>query len=268
VKYYFTSRELRIISCILLHDCCEISDGRRIGTMRLNDALFKNSSKAFLVTKDDENWEDFSKFDLEPLSGATLAKEYVPGPFEGSFIVAGKVVTRDEASQDCYLEVVLPERICEFCFLLVDDEIVRKRGRRVSDGTAIPVIAIEKFGVPQLFYARENPSVGIAVLQRGLQQAKEKKDIAYDLAVLLRQEKRNEEAIEAFSICLKEAPESAIACSLYQQRWQLNSEIGEVERAAEDKRLWEVAFNRAYGRHPTPDDIQANFESGLGPKSR
>jgi hypothetical protein len=228
--------------------------------MRLKDALFKNSSKAFRATTDDENWEDFSNFDLEPLSGATLAKEYVPGPFEGSFIVAGKVVTKDEASQDCYLEVVLPERICEFCFLLVDGEIVRKRGRRVGDGTAIPAIAIEKFGVPLLFYARENPSVGITVLQRGLQQAREKKDIAYDLAVLLRQEKRNKEAIEAFSICLKEAPESAIACSLYQQRWLLYKAIGEVERASEDKRLWEVAFNRMYGRHPTPDEMKASFE--------
>jgi len=83
------------------------------------------------------------------------------------------------------LEVVLPERICEFCFLLVDGEILRKRGRRVGDGTAIPAIAIEKFGVPQLFYPRENPGVGIAVLQRGLEQAREKKHIAYDLAVLL-----------------------------------------------------------------------------------
>lgn len=235
--------------------------------MRLKDALFKNSTKAFRATTDDENWEDFSKFDLEPLSGATLAKKYVAGAFEGSFLVAGKVVTKDDASEDCYLEVVLPERICEFCFLLVDGEIVRKRGRRVGDGTAIPVIAIEKFGVPQLFYAKENPSVGIAVLQQGLELAREKKDIAYDLAVLLRQEKRNEEAIEAFSICLKEAPESVIACSLYQQRWQLYKAIGEVERAAEDKRLWEVAFNRMYGRHPSSDEIQGNFESGLGSKS-
>jgi hypothetical protein len=176
--------------------------------MRLKHALFKNSSKAFRATPDNEDWEDFSKFDLEPLPGATLAKEYVTGAFEGSFLVVGKVVTKDKASQDCYLEVILPERICEFCFLLVDGEIVRKRGRRVGDGTAIPAIAIEKFGVPQLFYAKENPSIGIAVLKRGLNQAREKKDIAYDLAVLLRQEKRNEEAIEAFSICLKEAPES------------------------------------------------------------
>ncbi len=235
--------------------------------MHLKDALFKNSSKAFRATTNDENWEDFFKFDLEPLSGATLAKEYVVGPFEGTFVVAGKVVTKDGASQECYLEVVLPERICEFCFLLVDGKILRKRGRRVGDGTAIPAIAIEKFGVPQLFYAKENPNVGIAVLQRGLQQARERKDIAYDLAVLLRQEKRNQEAIEAFSICVKAAPDSPIACSLYQQRWQLYKAIGDVERAAEDKRLWEVAFKRAYGRHPSPDEIQSTFESVFGPDS-
>jgi tetratricopeptide (TPR) repeat protein len=146
--------------------------------------------------------------------------------------------------------------------------IYRNRHRIASaDAFGIPVIAIEKFGVPQLFYAKENPNAGIAVLQGGLQQARERKDIAYDLAVLLRKEKRNQEAIEAFSICLKEAPESPIACSLHQQRWQLYKAIGDVERAAEDKRLWEVAFNRAYGRHPSPDEIQSTFESVFGPKS-
>lgn len=235
--------------------------------MRLKDALFKNSSKTFRATSDDENWEDFSRCNLEPLSGATLAREYVRGPFEGILVVAGKVVIREEPWQDCYLEVVLPERICEFCFVLTDGEIMRKRGRRFGDGTAIPFVAIEKFGVPQLFYAKENPSAGIGVLQRGLQQAREKKDIAYDLAVLLREEKRNQEAIEAFSICLKEAPESPIGCSLYHQRWQLYRAIGDAERAAEDKRLWELAFRRAYKRDPSLDEIQATFESS-GPKPR
>jgi|GEM_PF-1146290 len=230
--------------------------------MHPKDALFKSSSKAFYATTDDEDWEDwddFSKFNLEPLAGGTLAKEYVAGPFEGVFLVAGKVVTKHEVSRDCYLQVVLPERICEFCFLLVDGEIVRQRGRRVGEGTAIPVIAIEKFGVPQLFYSKENPDFGIEVLRRGLRLAREKKDIAFDLAVLLRQETRYQEAIEAFSICLVEAPESPIALSLYQQRQQLYMLTGDNEAAAEDKRLWEVAFKRKYGRQASDTEIQATF---------
>jgi tetratricopeptide (TPR) repeat protein len=223
--------------------------------MRPKDVLFRSSFRAFRATADNDNWDDLSCLNLEALSGATLAREYVTGPFEGCFIVAGEVVTKDETSQKCYLEIVLPERICECCFLLIGDEIVRNRGRRVGAGTAIPVVAIESFGVPQLFHARENPSIGIDVLQRGLQQAREKRSIAYDLGILLRQEKRNKEAIEAFSICLQEDPEIAFAHSIYQERSQLYRAIGEFDRAEEDKRLWEIAFIRTFGHRPTPNEI-------------
>jgi tetratricopeptide (TPR) repeat protein len=224
--------------------------------MRLKDALFKTSFKSFRMTTDEEedNWDDFLNFQLEPLSGPILAKEYVAGPFEGAFVVAGKVVTVEDASLDCYLQVVLPERVCEFCFLLVGDEIIRNRGRRVGNGTAIPAIAIEKSGNPGLFCARENSSAGIEVLKQGLQQARQKRHIAHDLGVLLRQDKRNEEAIEAFSICLKEDPQSTLARSVYQERSQLYEAIGQHEKAEEDKRLWQVAFERDYGRRPTPDE--------------
>jgi hypothetical protein len=72
------------------------------------------------------------RFNLQPLS-ATLAKDYALGPFAGTLVVAGKVVTKDGASRDCYLEVVIPERICEFCFLLVDGEILREVDASVTE---------------------------------------------------------------------------------------------------------------------------------------
>ena len=84
-------------------------------TMRLRDVLFKEPYQAFQVRDDSDvdSYVEFHDWELEPLMGPTLAEEYVRGPFEGLFIVAGKIVTREGASQDCYLDIVLPERICE-----------------------------------------------------------------------------------------------------------------------------------------------------------
>ena len=182
---------------------------RTLMPIKLKDILFKEAYQAFQVTEEHlDDFEEFYNWDLEPLMGPTLAKEYVRGPFEGLFIVAGQVVTQKGALVDCYLDLVLPERVCEHCFLQSNNQIVRSRGRRVANGTALPMIAIEKLGVPELFYAKENPNVGIEVLQKGLQHAREKKNIAYDLGCLLRKQKRYEEAISAFTILLDEEPEA------------------------------------------------------------
>ena len=201
-----------------------------------------------------EDGDDYRDWDLEPLLGPTLAKEYVQGPFEGLFIIAGKVVTESGPILDCYLDIVLPERICENCFLQDGDRIERRRGRRVDQGTAVPTIAIEQFGVPQLFLAKENPAFGIEVLRRGLNLAREKRNIAYDLAVLLRDSKRFEEAIEAYSIFLEEDPTANIAHSIYQQRSLLYDVIGQHDKAKEDKQLWALAFAETYGRQPTAQE--------------
>ena len=186
--------------------------------------------------------------------GATLAKEDVQGPFQGLFILQGHIVSSQGRVEDCYLDLVLPERICEHRFVLTNNTITRIRGRRAGNGTAIPSIAIEKFGDPQLFHAKENPNIGIEVLQEGLRLARAKKYVAHDLGVLLRIEKRFEEAISAFSIFLEEDPESDIAHTIYQQRSRLYKTIGRLDKAEEDKKLSETAFTRAFGHRPSPDE--------------
>src|SRR6266704_779962 len=225
-------------------------------TIKLRDALFKEPYQAFQVMEGSyaDPWEEFHDWDLEPLMGPTLAKEYVRGPFEGLFIVAGKFVTQEGALLDCYLDLVLPERICEHRFLQANGQIVRSRGRRVGNSAGVPLIAIEKFGVPDLFYAKANPSVGIEALQKGLQQAKEKRNVAYDLAVLLRKEKRREEAIAAFTIVLNEDPE---VTTIYSERRQLYQALGQYDKAEEEKRLWAIAFAKKFGRPPSAQESES-----------
>jgi tetratricopeptide (TPR) repeat protein len=219
-------------------------------TIRLRDALFKSSFQAFKVMQQEEK-DDYQTLDLQPLPGPTLAKEHVKGPFEGVFIVAGKVVSQTGPILDCYLDIVLPERICEHSFLQDGEEIRRSRGRRLAQGTAVPAIAIEQFGVPQLFLAKENPTFGIQVLRNGLSLAREKRNIAYDLAALLRDGKKFEEAIEAYSIFLEEDPTANIADSIYQQRSLLYDSIGRHDKAKEDRQRWALAFAKTYGRQPS-----------------
>jgi tetratricopeptide (TPR) repeat protein len=227
--------------------------------LKLQDALFKSSFQAFRVMRQPmDEGDDYREWDLEPLLGPTLARQYVQGPFEGIFIIAAKIVTQAGPILDCYLDIVLPERTCENCYLQDGDGVTRSRGRRVCQGRAVPTIAIEQFGVPQLFFAKENPAFGIEVLQKGLDLAREKKNIAYDLAVLLRDAKRFEEAIEAFSIFLAEDPAPNIAHSIYQQRSFLYDAIGQHDKAKEDKRLWALAFAKIFGRQPTAQETSWN----------
>lgn len=223
--------------------------------LKLRDALFKSPFQAFRVIHQPmDEGDDYSDWDIEPLLGPTLARQYVQGPFEGIFLIAAKVVTPSGPILDCYLDIVLPERICENCYLRDQDRITRSRGRRVGQGRAVPAIAIEQFGIPQLFFAKENPAFGIEVLRKGLNLAWEKRNIAYDLAVLLRDAKRFEEAIEAYSIFLAEDPTADIAHSIYQQRSFLYDAIGQHDKGKEDKRLWALAFAKTFGRQPTAQE--------------
>jgi tetratricopeptide (TPR) repeat protein len=230
-------------------------DIKQTRASKLPETLFRTPFRSFHVVRDEiDDWEDFEGWNLQPLLGATLAKEYVQGPFEGLFILQAQIVAAEGMVEDCYLDLVLPERICEHRFVLMNNTITRIRGRRLGNATAIPSIAIEKLGDPQLFHAKENPSAGIEVLQQGLRLARAKKHIAYDLGVLLRVEKRFDEAIAAFSIFLEEDPESDIAHSIYRQRSQLHRQIGHFDKAEEDRRLWEIAFTRAYGHPPSSNE--------------
>jgi hypothetical protein len=165
------------------------------------------------------------------------------------------LVTAEAAPQPCYLDLVLPERIAEHHFLRAGDTVTRGRGRRVLNGTVIPAIGIEAFGVYKLFYAKENPSTGIEILQESLLEARYKKDIAYDLGLLLRDEKRIDEAISAFSIFLSETDGGGITDMVYKERSRLYAALGQSEKAEADMRQYTIAFQKKYGHTPGPHEM-------------
>src|SRR5271169_3534107 len=191
--------------------------------MKLADALFKKPWQAYQVVEgvgDDES-DNYREWELKPLSGPTLAPEDVEGEFQGLFIIAAQLMTAEAQPQPCYVDLVLPERIAEHHILQDYESVSRGRGRRVGNGTVIPAIGIEKRGNYTLFFAKENPSAGIDVLKSGMLKARHRDYLAYDLALLLRDQKRYEEAIDAFSIVIEEsqpAEISPILRTLYSER--------------------------------------------------
>jgi tetratricopeptide (TPR) repeat protein len=227
--------------------------------MKLADGLFKEPWRAYQVAEDvaDEP-ENFKQWELKPLPGPTLAPEDVEGEFQGLFIIAALLVTAVAQPQPCYLDLVLPERIAEHHFVQDGVSLTRGRGRRVRNGTVIPAIGIEKLGNYTLFLAKENPSAGIDVLKNGLPNARHRDYLAYDLALLLRDQKKYEEAIDAFSIVIEEsqpAEMSPILHTLYTERARLYAAIGLPEKAEADMRQHAIEFEKKYGHPPGPHEI-------------
>jgi tetratricopeptide (TPR) repeat protein len=225
--------------------------------LKLADALFKEPTWAYQVVEDtrDDGADNVLDWELKPLAGPTLASEDVEGEFQGLFIIAAQLVTEQAQPQPCYLDLVLPERVAEHHFLQDGESVSRRRGRRAPNGTVIPSIGIEKFGNYTLFLAKENPSVGIDVLLAGIPKARHRDYLAYDLALLLRDQKRYQEAIDAFSIVLEEGHPteiSPILHTLYKERGRLHAAIGQPEKAEADFRQCAVAFEKMYGGAPGP----------------
>ena len=217
--------------------------------MKLCEALFREPWLAYQVSDDYVDLsDDFSEWELQPLQGATLAAEDVDDVFQGLFLIAAQIISSNAAPQRCYMDLSLPERIAEHCFLLADGRIARHRGLHLQNGTVIPAIGIENFGNYTLYYAKENPSAGIDVLKKGMQEdRRDRAYLAHDLACLLRDEKRYEEAIDALTVFLTEHPtphSPYLAQMLFQERAQMYAAIGELDKAEADRRSAILAIKK------------------------
>lgn len=204
--------------------------------MKLQSTLFKFPYLTYQIESDYVERGSFLDWDLEPIMGPTLAPEYVrQGVLQGYFIISAKLITTEGAVEDCYLGVSLPERISEHHFVLRDGKIEKGRGTRFGGGTIIPAVAIEKHAVYTLYLAKQNPQFGIDVLRHGLSQARDPVPIALDLAYVLRDANRHDEAIEAFTAALERLPVDETTQFYYLERARLYEKAGELEKAQVDR---------------------------------
>ncbi len=202
--------------------------------MKLGATLFHTDCKIFEVVESDLAG-DYLDWNLVPLAGQTLAREYtLSGLTAGYFVLEGLLVHADGRIEKAYTDVGLPEREIDYHFLLRNKEIVRGRGTLIPNAQVIPIVAIEKFGAYDQYYVKGHAEVGLRVLREGLAVAKLKGPIAFDLAYILRDEKRYSEAVEAFTLAINLGKGINYFC--YLERAKLFTKLDNQEAADRD---WE-----------------------------
>lgn len=187
--------------------------------------------------------DDFLNWPLEPLYGATLSEDHslVEGVLDGYFVVKAIHITGVGQAEDCYINLTAPERISDYVFLHRDGKIIR-RYIHEAEGEVIAAVGVECQGLYELFYSRKEPDIGLGVLRNALKLAKKRAPIAEDMAYILRDEDRIDEAIEAFTIVIEEGEPNEFTFS---ERADLYEKIGDLEKARLDhQRSQEMMFER------------------------
>ena len=185
--------------------------------MKLKDIFTDNKTKVFVVTNQDE--EDELNWTIEPTDFDLLPEE------ENIYYVKAYQVSAD-STFDCYLGIMTPERIAETVVKREPSGQIVVVSIYDQEQTIIPAVASDCFGDYELFYAKENPQIGIDILKDGLTKATNKNIVAEDLGYILRDENRIEEAIEAFNISEQTGSSSEY---VYLELSRLYRDIGQTE---------------------------------------
>lgn len=190
---------------------------KRQTTMKLKDIFSDNKTRVFVVTNQDE--EDELNWIIEPTDSDLLPEE------ENIYYVKALQVSADN-TPNCYIGIMTPERIAETVVKRQPNGQVVAESIYDQEQSIIPAVASDCFGDYELFYAKENPQIGIDVLKDGLEKAINKNVVAEDLGYIFREEKRVNEAIDAFKISEQNGPSSEY---IYLELSRLYRDIGQTE---------------------------------------
>ena len=166
--------------------------------------------------------DDVCSWQFEPSPGDVVAN----ADRDGFYVIAAMCIDSQSEVRQCYMDISLPERINDYAYFIDGDELRYDFPRRIG-GEIIPAIAIDGFGVYDLFYSKIAPELGIEVLKRGLAASKRKHFIAEDLGYIFRDEGRYQEAAEMFQLA---ADEEVSSYFIYGELAQMYGKIGDVEK--------------------------------------
>ncbi len=167
--------------------------------MKLKDIFSDVNTKVFVVSnQEDEN----------ELNWTIEATDFELLPEEENIYYVKALQVSVNSSSACYIGIMTPERIPRSVVKMEPNGQIVAVSIYDQEQTVIPAVASDCFGDYELFYAKENPQVGIDILRDGLTKAINKNIVAEDLGYILRDEERFEEAIEAFKISVQEEPSS------------------------------------------------------------
>ncbi|HSP62313.1 MAG TPA: hypothetical protein VLQ90_04955, partial [Pyrinomonadaceae bacterium] len=131
------------------------------------------------------------------------------------------------------IDLAMPERLSDTAYFLDSGDILQVPQRDFGVW-GVPLVAIEGFGNYELFYSRIKPEIGLEVLRKGLAVAREKENIAVDMAYILRDEKRYQESLDAFTLAIEEGEARGHANEqyfqyYYREREALLKKLGAAE---------------------------------------
>jgi tetratricopeptide (TPR) repeat protein len=184
--------------------------------MKVKDIFADSTVKIFVVTNQDD--ENELNWKIEPTDF-----ELLPDDENIYFVKAFQVMS--DSTTDCFLGIITPERSAETVIKKTANGKIVAESIYDIESTVIPAVASDCFGVYELYYAQENPQIGIDVLRNGLDKATNKNVVAEDLGYILRDEHRFEEAIEAFKISEENEPSSEY---IYLELSRLYEELGQL----------------------------------------
>jgi hypothetical protein len=199
-----------------------------ITAMRLTDALLGNPQVRIFRVTDSES-EDKGQWEVTPADAPILSEQ------DGFFIVKAMNILPDGQVTECYVDVSLPERISDYAYSVQGGSLKVGYHHEFS-GAIICAVPIASFGVYELFYSKAKPDIGIGILRNGLTAAAHKAAIAQDLGYILRDERRFQEAAEAFEVAAHEGPSSYF---IYGEIADCYEEAGNSALAAKYRNLFE-----------------------------
>ncbi|WP_207432427.1 tetratricopeptide repeat protein [Sabulibacter ruber] len=199
--------------------------------MKVRD-LFSNADTKVFVVLDSEK-EDELEWIIEPTTYELLPEE------ENIYFVKAKQVFSNRTA-DCFIGIMTPERLAETVIKKDIDGKVVAESIDEQENSVIPAVASDCFGVYTLFYAKENPQIGVDILKEGLDKATNRNVVAEDLGYILRDENREEEAIEAFKKSEEFGPSSEY---VYLELSRLYKRIGQRGKQVE----YELKFKDSGG---------------------
>ncbi len=185
--------------------------------MKLKDIFTDINTKVFVLVNQDD--DDELNWTIEPTDYALLPEE------ENMYFIKAFQVSSYKTA-DCFLGIITPERIAETVIKRASNGQIVAESIYDQEKTVIPAIASDCFGNYELYYAKENPKIGIDVLKKGLNQATNKNVVAEDLGYILRDEGQVKEAIEAFKMSEENGPSSNY---IYLELSQLYKALGQTD---------------------------------------
>lgn len=209
---------IRYLAIILIFLSCKFDNS----AMRLKDIPPQTDINIFEVVK--------SKSD-NPLDWKIKPTKEILIPYtDAHFIVKAKMIDSDKNVSDCFINLILPERIADFVIYSDTNGLKYSAIYELKGIDVIPAVASEAYGDYELYYSKNYPDIGIDILRNGLRLSKDPSLIAENLGYILRDEKRYQESIDAFLIAEKHGVSSEYT---YIELSDLYLSLGDYDKSKE-----------------------------------